>query len=62
MMAYDLDGFRTFVFQSAFLKSHGLTPEEAGGLQTDDLALLRLSAAYLERLLFREPDRKEGII
>ncbi len=52
MMAYDLDGFRTFVFQSAFLKSYGLTPKDAEPLKTDDLALLRLSAAYLERLLF----------
>jgi uncharacterized protein len=52
MMAYDLDGFRTFVFQSAFLKSYGLTPEEAEPLKSDDVALLRLSAAYLERLLF----------
>lgn len=52
MVAYDLDGFRTFVFQSAFLSSYGLTPEDAEPLKTDDLALLRLSAAYLDRLLF----------
>lgn len=54
MMAYDLDGFRTFVFQSAFLASHGITPAAAEGLKTDDGALLRLSAAYLEWLLFRD--------
>jgi Fe-S-cluster containining protein len=54
MVAYDLDGFRTFVFQSAFLASRGLTPTDAEPLKTDDLALLRVSAAYLERLLFPE--------
>jgi hypothetical protein len=52
MVAYDLDAFRTFVFESAILPAHGLTPEEALPLATDDLALLRFSAAYLEQLLF----------
>ena len=52
MVAYDLDAFRTFVFESAFLPAHGLTLEEAQLLGTDDLALLRFSAAYLEHLLF----------
>ena len=52
LVAYDLDAFRTFVFESAFLPVHHLTPAEAGPLATDDLALLRGSAAYLEELLF----------
>jgi Fe-S-cluster containining protein len=52
MVAYDLDAFRTFVFESALLPAHGLTPEEARPLATDDLALLSFSAAYLEHLLF----------
>jgi Fe-S-cluster containining protein len=52
MVAYDLDAFRSFVFESAILPAHGLTPEEALPLRTDDLALLRFSAAYLEQLLF----------
>jgi Fe-S-cluster containining protein len=52
IVAYDLDAFRTFVFESAFLPAHGLTLEEARPLGTDDLALLRFSAAYLEHLLF----------
>lgn len=54
MMAYDLDAFRTFLFESAFLKVHNLSREEAEPLLTDDLALLRFSAAYLEHLLFPE--------
>jgi len=54
MMAYDLDGFRTFLFESAFLKVHHLSREEAEPLLADDLALLRFSAAYLEHLLFPE--------
>jgi len=52
MVAYDLDAFRTFVFESAILPAHGLTLEEARSLRTDDLALLSFSAAYLEHLLF----------
>ncbi len=54
LMAYDLDALRTFVLESAFLPAHGLTLEEARPLGTDDLALLRFSAAYLEHLLFEE--------
>ncbi len=45
-MVYDLDGFRHYVFESAFLQVNGLTPEEAAPLRTDDLALLRFSTAY----------------
>jgi Fe-S-cluster containining protein len=54
MVAYDLDAFRTFVFESAFLPAHGLTLEEALPLRVDDLALLSCSAVYLEHLLFPE--------
>ena len=52
LLAYDLDGFRTFIMESALLKTHGLSPEEAEALKTDDLVLLRASAAYLEQILF----------
>jgi len=63
LMAYDLDAFRTFLFESAFLQVHGFSPEEAAPLQKDDLALLRFSAAYLEHLLFPEaaPPLKEAL-
>lgn len=63
LMAYDLDAFRTFVFESAFLAVQGLTPEEAAPLRTDDEALLRFNAAYLEQLLFPEeaPPLKEAL-
>ena len=52
LVAYDLDGFRTFLFESAFLGTHGLDVDAAAPLMTDDLALLKFSAAYLEHLLF----------
>ncbi|MGQ9688045.1 MAG: YkgJ family cysteine cluster protein [Desulfobaccales bacterium] len=52
MVAYDLDAFRVFVRQSAFLQVHGISDDKAKLLESDDLALLRLSAAYLEHLLF----------
>ncbi len=57
MMAYDLDAFRTFLFESAFLKAHHLTLEEALPLASDDLALIRFSAACLEQLLFPDEAR-----
>jgi hypothetical protein len=34
------------------LRTYGLKAEAAAPLRTDDLALLRFSAAYLEHLLF----------
>jgi uncharacterized protein len=54
LVAYDLDGFRTFLFESAFLRVQGLTREAAEPLASDDLALLQFSARYLEHLLFPE--------
>lgn len=54
LIAYDLDAFRTFLFESALLRAHHLRPEDVGFLKEDDLALLRFSAAYLELLLFPE--------
>jgi Fe-S-cluster containining protein len=54
LMAYDLDAFRTFLFESAFFLAHRLNLEDARSLATDDLALLRFSAGYLEQLLFPE--------
>lgn len=60
MMAYDLDAFRTFLFESAFLRAHRLTLEEALPLASDDLALIRFSAACLEYLLFPEAARPLG--
>jgi Fe-S-cluster containining protein len=59
LMAYDLDAFRAFLFESAFLQVHGLSLEEALPLRTDDLALLRFSAAHLEHLLF--PDEAQPL-
>jgi hypothetical protein len=62
LVAYDLDAFRTFLFESAFLQVHGLTREEALPLGTDDLALLGFTAAYLEQLFFPDeaPPLKEA--
>ncbi len=63
MVAYDLDAFRTFLFDSALLAVHGISPAEALPLKIDDLALLRFSADYLEHLLFPEeaPPLKEAL-
>jgi len=54
LMAYDLDAFRIFLFESAFFLAHNLNLEDARALATEDLALLRFSAGYLEHLLFPE--------
>jgi Fe-S-cluster containining protein len=50
-LAYDLDRFRTLVFEPAFLQAYGLTGRDLEYLKTDDLALLQFSYPYLASVL-----------
>jgi len=52
---YDLDGFRSFVFESTFLDRFELEPELVRTLETDDEALLRFAFRWLRFALFGEP-------
>jgi Fe-S-cluster containining protein len=52
---YDLDKFRSFVFDSTFLERFAVEPDEAEQMKTDDLALLRFAFRWLRFALFAEP-------
>ncbi len=55
---YDLDGFRSFVFESSFLDRFELEPELVRTLATDDDALLTFAFTWLRFALFGEPTLK----
>jgi Fe-S-cluster containining protein len=52
---YDLDKFRTFVFESTFLERFELEPELVERLRNDDDELLRFAFHWLKYALFGEP-------
>jgi hypothetical protein len=52
---YDLDKFRTFVFESTFLERFDLEPELVETLREDDDELLRFAFHWLKLALFGEP-------
>jgi Fe-S-cluster containining protein len=60
---YDLDNFRRFVFESAFLRVYGLEREVVEHLHCDAAALLRFAYAYLQASLFLTeiPSRQETL-
>jgi hypothetical protein len=53
--SFDLDTFRTFVFETSFLDRFELEPALVERLRTDDDELLRFSARWLRFALFAEP-------
>lgn len=53
--AYDLDSFRSFVFESTFLDRFELGPELVEQIRDDDLALLGFAFRWLRFALFAEP-------
>jgi Fe-S-cluster containining protein len=52
---YDLDKFRSFVFDTTFLQRFVLEDELVEQLKNDDLALLRFGSRWLRFALFAEP-------
>ncbi|MFP3866702.1 MAG: YkgJ family cysteine cluster protein [Desulfobacteraceae bacterium] len=51
MVAYDLDQFRQFVFESPFLNIFQISPELQERIRTDDEELLRFGYQYLKHIL-----------
>ena len=52
---YDLDTFRSFVFESSFLERFAIEPGMVEEMRNDDLALLRFAFRWLRFALFAEP-------
>jgi Fe-S-cluster containining protein len=55
---YDLDGFRSFVFESSFRERFELEPDLIEKIRTDDEALLRFAFRWLRFALFAEQTMK----
>lgn len=55
MASYNLDRFRSFVFQGPFLKRFRLEEGVLEGMAADDVSLLRFSFEWLKFSLFGEP-------
>lgn len=48
MACYDLDRFRRFIFESAFLKRFEMHPDEVDIIKHDDVALYKFAMQWLE--------------
>ena len=61
---YDLDTFRSFVFESSFCDKFEIEPEALEELRTNDEALLRFAFRWLRFAMFAEPTMKvrEGAV
>ena len=58
MTSTDLDAFRSFVFESSFLKTYELDEETIAKIREDDIELLRFSYRFLASSLFGTDDLK----
>ncbi|MCU0233467.1 MAG: YkgJ family cysteine cluster protein [Thermoanaerobaculales bacterium] len=55
---YDLDTFRSFIFESSFRERFEVPPEELEELKSNDEALLRFAFRWLRFAIFAEPTMK----
>jgi Fe-S-cluster containining protein len=55
---YDLDKFRSFIFDSTFAERFEMDPELLDEIRSDDMALLRFAFRWLRFALFAEPTMK----
>jgi Fe-S-cluster containining protein len=54
MASYNIDKFRRFVFESAFLERFGVDPETEKKIREDDIELLRFGMKWLKDILFNQ--------
>jgi hypothetical protein len=54
MVSYDLDSFRSFVFNSSFLTRFDITPDVVDKIKSDDEELLKFGFDWLKFALFAE--------
>ncbi len=55
MGSYDLDSFKSFVFESRFLDIFDLTDEEIVLIKDDEIELLKFAQRWLLYVLYKEP-------
>lgn len=60
MVSYNIDKFRSFVFESTFLERMPVDEATREKLKTDDVALLQFGVQWLKSILFRPKDPKTG--
>ncbi len=58
MVSYDLDRFRTFVFESGFLNIFYIDDDEVEKMKTDEIALMKFGFKYLKYILMLEETLK----
>jgi hypothetical protein len=54
LASYNIDKFRTFVFESSFLKRYPADPQTLDKIKIDEVALLEFGLTWLKGLLFKE--------
>ncbi len=58
MASYDLDSFRRFIFESRFLDTFDVDPEEVEAMRTDDVALMKFGFKYIKYVMMLEETLK----
>jgi Fe-S-cluster containining protein len=56
LASYNIDKFRTFVFESSFLERYPTDSQTLGRIKSDDAALLEFGLKWLKGLLFKQGD------
>ncbi len=60
MVSYNIDKFRSFVFESTFLQRMPVDDDTREELRTDDVALLKFGVKWLKSILFNPKDPSTG--
>ncbi len=59
MVSYDVDKFRSFVFESAFLKRIDVDDATVGKIKNDEIELLKFGLKWLKSVLFKQTDPEQ---
>jgi uncharacterized protein len=54
LVSYNIDTFRSFVFESSFLNRYDIDADTVEKIKTDDVALLKFGLSWLKDVLFKE--------
>jgi uncharacterized protein len=60
MASYDIDQFRSFVFESSFLKRYPLDDQTIEKIKIDDVALLAVGMSWLKSVFFKEANQLDN--